>query len=185
LTREEALAEVKKRISNQRLINHMIATGAAMRKLAEHFGEDPDLWEITGILHDIDLEDPRVLEDMSLHSKIGAEIVRQMGMPQEVVDAILTHNPAHGIEPTSLMGKVLRAVDPLTGLIVAATLVLPSKKLADLKVKSVKKRFKEKRFAAGANREEIKRCEEFGLSLEEFIRLTLEGMREVAHEIGL
>jgi predicted hydrolase (HD superfamily) len=83
------------------------------------------------------------------------------------------------------MGKVLRAVDPLTGLIVAATLVLPSKKLADLKVKSVKKRFKEKRFAAGANREEIKRCEEFGLSLEEFIRLTLEGMREVAHEIGL
>ncbi len=181
---KEALNEIKKRVPNKNLVKHMITTAAAMKAWAEYFGEDQRRWELAGLLHDIDLGE---VKDLNLHSIRGAEIVRdELGIDdEEIYWAIYTHNDAHGIEPKSLMGKVLRAVDPLTGLIVAATLVLPSKKIADLKVESVLKRFKEKRFAAGANRELIKSCETFGVDLKTFIEITLKAMQGVAQDIGL
>jgi putative nucleotidyltransferase with HDIG domain len=181
---DEALKEVKKRVPKKNLVKHMIATAAAMRAWAEYFGEDPDRWEIAGLLHDIDLGET---DDINIHSIRGAEIVRdELGIDdEEIYWAIYTHNDAHGVEPKSLMGQVLRAVDPLTGLIVASTLVLPSKKIKDLKTESVIKRFKEKRFAAGANRDLIKTCENFGVDLETFIDITLKAMQGVADQIGL
>jgi len=181
---EEGLKEIKKRVPKKNLVKHMIATAAAMKAWAEYFGEDPQRWEIAGLLHDIDLGET---EDINIHSIRGAEIVRdELGIDdEEIYWAIYTHNEAHGVEPKSLMGQVLRAVDPLTGLIVASTLVLPSKKIKDLKTESVLKRFKEKRFAAGANRELIKTCEKFGVDLETFIDITLKAMQEVADQIGL
>ena len=184
LSYDEALNEIKKRVPNKNLIKHMIATAAAMRAWAEYFNEDPERWELVGLLHDIDLGETN---DMHVHSIRGAEIVKnELGIDdEEIYWAIYTHNDAHGVEPKSLMGQVLRAVDPLTGLIVAATLVLPSKKIKDLKVKSVLKRFKEKRFAAGASRELIKTCEDFDVDLETFIEITLKAMQGVADEIGL
>ncbi len=184
LSYDEALKEVKRRVPNKNLVKHMIATAAAMRAWAKYFGEDIDRWELAGLLHDIDLGET---DDINVHSIRGAEIVRdELGIDdEEIYWAIYTHNEAHGVEPKSLMGEVLRAVDPLTGLIVAATLVLPSKKIKDLKTQSVMKRFKEKRFAAGASRELIKGCEDFGVPLETFIDITLKAMQEVADQIGL
>ena len=184
MTYEEALSEIKKRVPKKNLIKHMIATAAAMRAWAEYFGEDPDRWELAGLLHDIDLGET---DDINIHSIRGAEIVKEeLGIDdEEIYWAIYTHNEAHGVEPKSLMGKVLRAVDPLTGLIVASTLVLPSKKIQDLKAESVMKRFKEKRFAAGANRDLIRTCEDFGVDLQTFIEITLKAMQGVASQIGL
>ncbi len=184
LSYDEALKEVKKRVPKKNLVKHMIATAAAMRAWAEYFGKDPDRWEIAGLLHDIDLGET---DDINIHSIRGAEIVRdELGIDdEEIYWAIYTHNDAHGVEPKSLMGQVLRAVDPLTGLIVASTLVLPSKKIKDLKTESVMKRFKEKRFAAGANRDLIKTCESFGVDLETFVDITLKAMQGVADQIGL
>jgi putative nucleotidyltransferase with HDIG domain len=183
ITREEALEEVRKNIKSENMIRHMLSTEAAMRKLAEHFGQDPDLWGITGLLHDIDTEITN--EDPMQHSKVGYDMVKALGLPEEAAKAILTHNEAHGIEPDSLMGQVLRAVDPLTGLITAVALVMPDKKLANVTPERVLKRFKEKRFAAGADRNRIAECSQFGLSLEEFVTLTLEGMQQISDELGL
>jgi predicted hydrolase (HD superfamily) len=135
-------------------------------------------------LHDIDYE--KTKGDPNLHSKVGSQILKEIGFDQEICDAILTHNEAHGILPLSRMAKALFCLDPLTGLIVAATLVLPSKKLKDLKVENVLNRFKEKSFARGANREIIKKCEEYlGLPLEKFVEITLKAMQEISDQLGL
>ena len=123
---------------------------------------------------------------MNLHSKRGAEILKGLGFKEEIYNAVLTHNEAHGVEPESLLAKALFCVDPLTGLIVASTLVLPSKKINDLETGSVLKRFKEKAFARGANRDIIRKCQEYlSLSLEEFIGIVLKAMQEISNELGL
>jgi len=183
ITREEALQEVREHIKNENMIRHMLATEAAMKKLAQYFNEDAELWGLTGLLHDIDTEITN--EDPVEHSKVGYDMAKNLGLPEEAARAILTHNEAHGIEPDSLMGKVLKAVDPLTGLITAVALVMPDKKLSSVTPERVLKRFKEKRFAAGANREQIATCEEFGLSLGEFVSLVLQAMQEISEDLGL
>lgn len=183
ISREDALAEVRKHIKNENMVRHMLATEAAMKKLAEYFNEDANLWGLTGLLHDIDTEITN--ENPLEHSKVGYEMVKTFGLPEEAAKAILTHNEAHGIVPDSLMGKVLRAVDPLTGLITAVALVMPDRKLSSVTPERVLKRFKEKRFAAGANREQIATCEDFGLSLEEFVNLVLQAMQGISEELGL
>lgn len=183
ISREEALAEVRKNIKNENMVRHMLATEAAMKKLAEYFNEDANLWGLTGLLHDIDTEITN--ENPLEHSKVGYEMVKTLGLPEEAAKAILTHNEAHGIVPDSLMGKVLRAVDPLTGLITAVALVMPDKRLSSVTPERVLKRFKEKRFAAGANREQIATCEDFGLSLEKFVNLVLQAMQEISEDLGL
>ena len=143
MEREKALNLLKENLKNQNLAKHCLAVEAAMRELAKHFNKegDEEKWGTCGLLHDIDYE--KTKGDPKLHSKVGSEMLKDLGFDEETCQAVLTHNEAHNIEPKSLMAKALYCVDPLTGLIVAATLVLPTKKLTDLEVENVLKRFKE------------------------------------------
>ena len=183
MTRKEVLDSVKANVENENLVKHMLATEAIMRALARRFGEDEEEWGLTGLLHDIDVE--LTEGDMSSHSKLGADLARELGASEVMAHAILCHNEMHGIPLETSLDKALFCADPLTGLITAAALVRPDKKVANLEAKSVSKRFKEKGFAAGANREQIARCSEIGLELDEFIELGLEVMKGIADELGL
>ena len=184
MDRESALKLLKDKLKNQNLIKHSLAVEAAMRALAEHLREDIERWGLCGLLHDIDYE--LVKNEMKLHSRKGAEMLKELGFDDEICNAVLTHNQIHGFEPKPLMEKALFCVDPITGLIVAATLVLPSKKINDLKTESVLKRFQEKAFARGANREIIAKCQEYlNLSLEEFVEIVLNAMQKISLELGL
>jgi len=183
MTRDDALASIEANVENRNLINHMLATEAIMMALARRLGEDEEVWGLTGLLHDIDVE--LTEGDMHSHSKLGADIARELGASEGMARAILCHNEAHGVPCETLLEKALWCTDPLTGLIVAGALVRPDKKLAALTARSLIKRFGEKRFAAGANREQIAKCSEFGLELEEFIALGLEAMQGSAEELGL
>ena len=183
MTKEEALDSVRANVENENLVKHMLATEAIMRILARRLGEDEEEWGLTGLLHDIDSE--LTEGDMSNHSKLGADLVRELGASEAMSCAILCHNEAHGIPRETKLDKALFCADPLTGLITAAALVRPDKKLAGVEAKSVRKRFKEKSFAAGANREQISLCSELGLELDEFIGLGLKAMQKIAGELGL
>jgi len=183
MNREDALDSVKANVENENLIKHMLATEAILRTLARRFGENEREWGLTGLLHDIDVE--LTEGDMSSHSKLGSDLARDLGASEEIAHAILCHNAAHDIPLETNLDRALFCADPLTGLITAAALVRPDKKLAGVEARSVKKRFKEKSFAAGANREQIARCSELGLELDEFIELGLEAMQGIAGNLGL
>lgn len=184
MSREQALKHVKERVKNKNLLKHMLSAEAVMRRLAREFGEDPDLWGLAGLVHDIDYDE--TAEDPARHSILGAEILTGLGYPPEVVQAVKVHNDYHGLPRVSRMDKALYSVDPLTGLIVAAALIHPAKKLSAIDTDFVLKRFHEKSFAKGARRDTIKTCEEdLGLSLEKFISLGLEAMQGIAGELGL
>jgi putative nucleotidyltransferase with HDIG domain len=185
MDRSEAYALLTEKLAADNLIKHSLATEAIMRALARRFGEDEELWGMTGLLHDLDLE--IVGDDMSTHAQVTADILLEAGFPQEGVQAVRMHN-SEGLglgERTSRFEHSLAAAETVTGLIVATALVLPSKSLADVKAKSVRKRMKETAFARGARREVIMECEEAGVPLDEFIDLSLEAMRGIAPEIGL
>jgi len=183
MNREEALESVRTNVENENLVRHMLATEAIMRALARRLGEDEKEWGLTGLLHDIDVE--LTGGDMTSHSKLGADLVRDMGGSPAMARAILSHNEAHGVPLETKLDKALFCADPLTGLITAAALVRPDKKLASVEAKSVKKRFKEKSFAAGASREQISQCGNLGIELDEFIELGLTAMQDIAAELGL
>jgi putative nucleotidyltransferase with HDIG domain len=183
MNREEALSDVRKNIKNENLVRHMLAAEAIMRALAKRFGENEDEWGLAGLLHDIDLE--LIGDDMKIHSKRSAEMAKQLGADDAVCHAILCHNNAHGEPFLTKMDNALFCADPLTGLITAGALVRPEKKLAFVEAKSIRKRFKEKSFAAGANREQIAKCSEIGLELDDFIALGLEAMKGVSDSLGL
>ncbi|MEK7848814.1 MAG: HD domain-containing protein, partial [Chloroflexota bacterium] len=142
-------------------------------------------WGLTGLLHDIDVE--LTADDPSAHSKLGADLVRELGASPATAQAILRHNERHGLPRETPLDKALFCADSLTGLITAAALVRPDKKLAGVEPSSVIKRFREKRFAPGANREHIALCSELGLPLEEFIgpRLGSGAMQGIAADLGL
>ena len=173
-TRSEAFDLLKKYNKNESLIKHALAVEACMMALARHFSEDEQKWALAGLLHDIDYEETK--DDPYIHSIRGAEMLEELGLEKDIVEAVKTHNEVHGIGPESKMAKSLFCVDPLTGLIVAATLVMPSKKLADLTVENVLNRFKEGNFARGANREIIMKCEDINLTLEKFVEICLPGI---------
>ncbi len=183
MTREEALDSVLENVESKNSVKHMLAAEAIMRGLAKRLGEDEEEWGLTGLLHDIDLE--LTEGDMTLHSTLGADLVRDMGGSEAMAQAILTHNETHGIARESRLDKALFCADPLTGLITASALVRPDKKLASVEAKSVRKRFKAKSFAAGANRESIAACDELGLELDEFIGIGLKSMQGIAGDLGL
>lgn len=183
MNREAALSLLKKYLKNENLLKHSLAVEAVMRKLAQRFKENEEKWALAGLLHDIDYEDTK--DDPKEHSIKGAKLLEENGLDQEIVDAVKAHNEIHEVPRETLMAKSLYCVDPLTGLIVAATLVLPEKKIENLLAENVLNRFKEKAFARGANREVIKACEEINLSLEEFIKLGLEAMQRINKELGL
>jgi putative nucleotidyltransferase with HDIG domain len=182
--REEALKLLESKVGTVNLIKHSLAVEAAMKELAQHFAEDERKWALTGLLHDIDYEETK--DKPEEHSLKGAQFLKDQGIDEDITEAIKTHNERHGLSPQSKMAKSLFCVDPLTGLIVAATLVLPSKKIQDLTVENVLNRFKEKGFAKGAKRGIIEQCELLlNLSLEQFVAIVLRGMQKISQELGL
>ncbi len=183
MDRQKALESVKENVANNNLVKHMLATEAVMRALAKRLGEDEELWGLAGLVHDIDVE--LCGEDMSTHGKLGADIARELGASEDMVHAILCHNEMMGVKRETLLDKALFCADPITGLVTAAALVRPEKKLEFVNIKSVCKRFKEKSFAAGANREQIEKCSEIGLELDEFIELSLDAMKGIAGDLEL
>lgn len=184
MTREEALRVLKENISNQNLIKHSLAVEAIMRSLAHYFRQDPEKWALAGLLHDIDYE--KTKQDPAQHSLIGAKMLKDLGLDEDICQAVRSHNEVHGILPQSQMEKALFITDPLTGLIVAAALVLPSRRIKDLTVENILNRFKEKSFARGADREIIKKCQEMlDLSLEEFVGMSLKATQEIDSDLGL
>jgi putative nucleotidyltransferase with HDIG domain len=184
MNRDEALKLVQQAVPNNRnLINHMLAVEAIMRGLAVFLGQDVDTWGLAGLLHDVDYAETG--EDPARHSKVGSELLADLGLPGEIVHAVLVHNDYHGIARESLMDKALYAADPLSGLIVAAALIRPEKKLAAVDLASLTKRFNEKSFARGAKREQIAACGELGLTLEQFLNIGLKSMQGIATSLGL
>lgn len=184
ITREAALDLLRKHLSNQNLINHSLASEAVLRAVAEHLGEDPEKWGLAGLLHDLDSESQ---PDLATHTTETVQILSALGVDSEIVEAIRLHNPtAHpGSVRTTVFQHALAAGETVTGLIAATALVYPDKKLASVKTKSVTKRFKEKAFARGADREVIAECELIGLPLADFCALSLTAMQVIAGEIGL
>mgnify|MGYP000946988348 CR=1 FL=1 len=183
VTRDEALSLLKEYIQDESLIRHALAVEAVMRHFATLFGENVEKWGVIGLIHDLDYE--RYPEEHCIKVK---EILLEKGWPDEYIHAVQSHGwgLCSEVEPVHRMEKVLYTIDELTGLITAAALVRPSKSLLDLKVKSVKKKWKDKAFAAGVNREVIADgAEKMEMELDEVIKETIAGMQEVAAEIGL
>ena len=183
LTKEEALSLVKKNVGKKNVVYHMLAVEAIMRSLAKHFEEDEAKWGLVGLLHDIDYEKTEATPEK--HSLL-AEGMLQGLVSEEIIRAVKTHNHPHThVMPETRMEKALIACDAISGLLVACALVMPSKKLADVKVESVAKKFKDKDFARGADRGRIVVCEEIGVPREKFFEIALNGLRCTAPEIGL
>jgi len=183
MNRDQAFNLVNEYVKNENLIRHMLAVEAAMRFYAEKFDEDVETWGMTGLLHDFDWEIHPTLEE---HPQAGESILRQNGVPEPVIRAILSHADHTGVPRLSLMEKTLYACDEITGLITATALVRPSRSLLDMESKSVKKKWKDKSFAAGANRDEIsKATDEFGIELWEHVDNVIQAMRQIAPELGL
>ena len=182
-TRDEALALVREFNSSEGLIKHALAVEAVMRYMARKRGQDEETWGIVGLVHDLDYE-----QWPDQHCAKTAEILRERGWPEELIRAVVSHGfgLCTDVEPESEMEKVLYAVDELTGLVAATALVRPSKSVMDLKAKSVRKKWKDKSFAAGVNRAIIADgAERLGVDLSDLITDTIMGMREAADAIGL
>jgi len=176
--REEALAMLEERGPDDWLRFHSLATESILRALAEELSADPELWGLAGLLHDLDFRETE--GDMTRHGQVTAELLRERGAPENMLRAILAHNGENvGVQPTSALDYALSAAEQITGLIVAASKVLPDKKIASLKAKSVKKRMKEKAFARRVDREKIKDCDKAGLDLDRFIEISLAAMMEL------
>ncbi|MFH1312858.1 MAG: HDIG domain-containing metalloprotein [Candidatus Eisenbacteria bacterium] len=181
MNRQEAMEVVKSRVTNDRLIKHMIAVEAVMKALALRLGEDDSKWALAGLVHDLDYDE--TVKDPERHGKLGAAYLRDMGVEDDVTRAVESH--AGHVPRETMLDKALFAADPLTGLIVAAALMHPDKKLSGVTPEFVLNRFKEKRFAAGADRDQIRSCEGLGLELDEFVTIGLRAMQSVSEELGL
>ncbi|HZU86771.1 MAG TPA: HD domain-containing protein [Anaerolineaceae bacterium] len=183
MQRSQAFEIVKQYVKNQNLINHMLAVEAAMRFYAEKLGQDIEKWGVAGLLHDFDWEIHPTMEE---HPTAGESILRQHGVPEDIIHAILSHADHAGIPRITQMEKALYACDEITGLVTAVALVRPSRSLYDLSASSVKKKWKDRAFAAGANREEmIRGAQEFGIELWEHVDNVILAMRKIAPELGL
>jgi putative nucleotidyltransferase with HDIG domain len=184
MTRNEAETLLKKHVKNERMLDHSYASETVLRALARRLGRDEEKWGLAGLLHDIDIE--AVGGDLSRHGSEAERILSQEGLDPEIVDAVKMHNEvACGTPRQSEFQHALAAGETITGFIVATTLVYPDKKIASVKVKSITKRMKEKAFAASVNRDTIRECEKIGLSLDEFVEISLGAMRGIATRLGL
>jgi putative nucleotidyltransferase with HDIG domain len=183
LSYDDALALLRQHNTNESLVKHGIAVGAAMRAYARKYGEDENKWRVTGLLHDVDYEKHPTIEE---HGKVGAGWLRDLSYPPDVTHAVEAHNDYHGIPRDDLMSRTLFACDELAGLITAAALVRPNKALAGLEASSVRKKMKDKAFARGVNRDDIiKGAEELGVDLNEHIAFVIGAMEEEAATLGL
>jgi putative nucleotidyltransferase with HDIG domain len=185
-SREDAWQLVTEFTQNPNLIKHMLAVEAAMRAYARRFGEDEELWATVGLVHDFDYEQN---PDLSVegHPVTGSKIVRERGWPEEIIRAVLSHASDYtGVARETQMEKTLWAVDELTGLITAVALVRPSKSIHDVKIKSIRKKWKDKAFAAAVDRQEIEEAAAtLGVDLWEHVGVVLEAMQGIAGELGL
>jgi putative nucleotidyltransferase with HDIG domain len=181
MEREDALRLVREKVTTRNIIKHMIAAEAAMRAVARRLGEDEDVWGLAGLLHDLDYELTK--DEPERHGPTTVEMLGEADLPAGVADAILAHNKRKAAE--TRLEKALLAVDPTTGLIVAAALMHPDKSLKACDVEFLMRRYGEKRFAAGADREQIAACQDLGLTLEEFLGLCLKGMQNVSADLEL
>jgi putative nucleotidyltransferase with HDIG domain len=188
MDRNQAIQIVHEFVKNENLVRHMLAVEAAMRFYAEKFGEDCDIWGATGLLHDFDWEIHPTLEQ---HPQDGAQILHQRGVDEVIVRAVLSHADHTGIPRNTIMEKALYACDEITGLITAVALVRPSRSLYDMNAASVKKKWKDRAFAAGANRDEIAKATEefhtetFRIDLWEHVENVILAMRRVAPALQL
>ncbi len=191
MTRDQALAIVHEFVKNENLVRHMLAVESAMAAYAKKYNEglpadrqDEEKYRVTGLLHDFDWEIHPTLEG---HPQKGSAILQERGVEEEIIRAILSHAQHTGVSRDTLMEKALFAIDELTGLITTTALVRPSKKISDVEVKSIKKKWKDKGFAAGVNREEIEQgTRELGLDLwGEHVPLVLSAMQSIASDLGL
>jgi len=183
MDRNQAYDMVQANVKNKNLVKHMLAVEAVMRALARHLGEDEETWALAGLAHDVDLG--KTLDKPRRHAVVGGDMLEEAGAPPEVVQAVRAHNHVLNLPRRSLLDKALYAADPLTGLIVAAALIHPAKKLSAIDKEFVLNRFREKHFARGAGRNQISSCSELGMSLEDFIALGLEAMQAEARNLGL
>ena len=182
-TREDALALLKTYNQSESLIRHAFAVEGVMRFMARKYGEDEEVWGIVGLIHDLDYE-----QFPDQHCKKTEAILKENNWPDSLIRAVVSHGwgICSDVEPTTHMEKVLYAIDELTGLVATSALVRPTKSVMDMKAKSVKKKWKDKRFAAGVDRSIIQKgADMLGVELGDLITDTIMGMRDVAAEIGL
>ena len=182
-TRDEALALLRQYNDNDALLKHAYAVEAVMRRFAARFGEDVEYWGLVGLLHDIDYQ--KWPEE---HLQVAPRLLRDAGFDEAFVRAVCAHGYGlcSDVKPDLPVEKTIYIIDELTGLITAAALMRPSRSVTDIEVKSVKKKFKDKHFAAGVNRDVILAgCEMLGLPLDEVIAESIEGMRDVHEALGL
>lgn len=183
LTRSEALELLTSKVRRQNVVKHCLAVEAIMRGLARRLGEDQDRWGLAGLLHDLDFDETS--GDAKRHGVVAVEMLRN-ALPDELLRAILSHNFENtGVRPENAMEKSLAVADALSGLIVACALVMPNKRLSEVRVETLEKKFKSKDFARGVDRGRIDLCSELGLSRDELFKIGLESMSSVAEELGL
>jgi putative nucleotidyltransferase with HDIG domain len=183
MTRDEALTLVREFVKNEGLVKHMLCVEAAMRFYAEKFGEDVEAWELLGLIHDFDWEIHPTSEE---HPMKGAPILRERGISEDIIQDILSHGEETGVPRDTLRRKALYACDEITGLVTAVALVRPSRSLLDLEASSVKKKWKDKAFAAGTDREEMAHAAaDFGMDIWEHTGNVIIAMRRIAPELGL
>jgi uncharacterized protein len=181
MTRTEQLALLNEHVKTKNLVKHCLACEAVMRGLAHRLGEDEDLWGAAGLLHDVDYDQTVATPDR--HTIVGAGILREKGVDERVIQTVLGHNDKAARE--TLMDKALYAIDPTTGMIVAAALIRPEKKLAIVDAPFVINRMGEKGFARNVNRDQMRTCTDIGLPLEEFLEIALASMQSIADDLGL
>ncbi len=181
MNREEALSLLKSHLTNRNLIKHCLAVEACMRAVAVRLGQDAGTWGLAGILHDMDYE--MTEKSPELHTTETVKLLQGMGIAPEVIHAIQAH--ASKVPCETSMDWAIYSIDPLTGLIIAAALMHPDKKLSSVDLEFIKRRYKEKSFAKGARREEIEESRNLGLGLDEFISICLGAMQGVAADLGL
>ena len=187
-SRDEALAIVQEFTQSDSLRKHMLAVEASMRAYAERFGEDPERWGLTGLIHDFDYERWPNQEHSPTdgHPAEGVRLLRERGWPEDILEAILGHAQYSGVPRASRMAKTLFAVDELTGLVTATALVRPSRSVHEVDARSVRKKMKDKAFARGVNREDVVNgAQELGVELDEHIQFVIDAMRREAVAIGL
>jgi predicted hydrolase (HD superfamily) len=183
MTREEAFNLVREFVRSESLIRHMLSVEAAMRFYAEKFGEDVASWGMLGLIHDFDWEIHPTLEQ---HPIAGVPILRERGVPEDMIQDVLSHAERTGVPRNTPRRKALYACDEITGLITAVCLVRPSRSIMDLGTSSVKKKWKDKSFAAGTDREIMAQAaQDFGVELWEHVGNVILAMRRIAAEIGL
>ena len=183
MTRDQALSIVREHVKNENLVRHMLAVEAAMAFYANHFGEDEQRWRLAGLLHDFDWEIHPTLQE---HPQMGAQILKDKGVDDDLVRTILSHADHTGVPREKLIDKALYASDEITGLITTVALVRPSKLLADVELKSIKKKWKDKAFAKGVNRADVEKgAQDLGIDLWDHVQFVLDAMKSISDDLGL